>query len=569
LIKPITAADRPSLINASINLLCFAVFLCLFLWLFDFSKLSQGGMLLGDDGDARFNGVILEHWFQVIRGGATWDSPSFYYPAKGVLGYSDGLILYAPIYATLRFAGADSYLALTQTVLLLPIIGYLSLFAFFRKVLALDAAGALLLSVAGILNTNFYLGFVVFYQVFTIVFVPAALLFVGLGLHACASGRRVRGALLACTGGVVMGLVALTSFYTFWFSAAIAVVAGVIFAIGGGAFLIATGAWRVAIGTLANRIRPYWPAMISALLGLVLSLIPSLMIYLPVAATRSFDANAAWERLVVWRPPAIAGIDDLFNYVATGLLPMSYGGTSLLAMVVMTYLCFSTRHGTARLLWAAGLGAVLVACLAKYRFGTLSLWSLLSMLPGGFAVRDPARIELNASLASVLALGAAIACLTKSGSNSARYARAGLYLVLLVVALDGWRRMSPARQALPHREYFETVDFNFGQTGNCRAFFIGPGGAEAQFARHPNLYQLFNLDAAYIAYRSGVPTLNGYSAFTPPGWHLTEPSDRCYMTNVDSWIEAHKLNDVCVFSYGDRNFQRYSIGDAAFAPRCK
>jgi hypothetical protein len=190
IIKSLTAAHRPSLINASANLLCFAISLCLFLWLFDLGKLSQSGMLLGDDGDARFNGVILEHWFQVIRGDATWHSPSFYYPAKGVLGYSDGLILYAPIYATIRFAGADPYLALTQTVLLLPIIGYLALFAFFRKVLGLDAAGALLLSVAGILSNNLKLGFIVFYQVFTIVFVPLALLLLGLGLRACASGRR-------------------------------------------------------------------------------------------------------------------------------------------------------------------------------------------------------------------------------------------------------------------------------------------------------------------------------------------------------------------------------------------
>jgi hypothetical protein len=52
-------------------------------------------------------------------------------------------------------------------------------------------------------------------------------------------------------------------------------------------------------------------------------------------------------------------------------------------------------------------------------------------------------------------------------------------------------------------------------------------------------------------------------------WRLSDPDDCCYMTDIDSWIEAHHLTDVCVFSYQDKSLQPYSIGDTTLGPRCK
>ena len=60
----------------------------------------------GDLGDARFNSVILEHFFQWLSGKSPslW-SPRFFYPFEGVLAFSDNHFGSAWSYALLRISG--------------------------------------------------------------------------------------------------------------------------------------------------------------------------------------------------------------------------------------------------------------------------------------------------------------------------------------------------------------------------------------------------------------------------------------------------------------------------------
>lgn len=57
----------------------------------------------GDLGDARFNMYVLEHGFRWLKGleGSFW-SPAFFYPAHDVMAYSDAHIGTLPIFALLR-----------------------------------------------------------------------------------------------------------------------------------------------------------------------------------------------------------------------------------------------------------------------------------------------------------------------------------------------------------------------------------------------------------------------------------------------------------------------------------
>ena len=60
----------------------------------------------GDMGDARFNSVILEHLHQWVRGDAAslW-TPSFFYPARGTLTFSDNHFGSGLVYVIFRFMG--------------------------------------------------------------------------------------------------------------------------------------------------------------------------------------------------------------------------------------------------------------------------------------------------------------------------------------------------------------------------------------------------------------------------------------------------------------------------------
>lgn len=60
----------------------------------------------GDMGDARFNGLILEHVFRWLCGidRDLW-SPGFFYPFPGALAFSDNHFGTVGIYALLRMTG--------------------------------------------------------------------------------------------------------------------------------------------------------------------------------------------------------------------------------------------------------------------------------------------------------------------------------------------------------------------------------------------------------------------------------------------------------------------------------
>jgi hypothetical protein len=66
----------------------------------------------GHVGDARFNSVVLEHFYRLLTGQDKdiWTLPLFY-PFKGTLAFSDNLFGTAPVYALFRFLGVSRAIA--------------------------------------------------------------------------------------------------------------------------------------------------------------------------------------------------------------------------------------------------------------------------------------------------------------------------------------------------------------------------------------------------------------------------------------------------------------------------
>lgn len=99
--------------------------------------LSRFDLLLGDVGDARLIGVILEHWWQVFRGAAPWLSPSFFFPVQGVLGYSEAGFLFALPYAGLRLAGLGTLVSYQIVLYAVIAAGWIGTILFLRRCLGL------------------------------------------------------------------------------------------------------------------------------------------------------------------------------------------------------------------------------------------------------------------------------------------------------------------------------------------------------------------------------------------------------------------------------------------------
>lgn len=81
-------------------------------WLVPLALTCQLQCVPGDLGDARFNNVVLEHFYRWLGGHeASLVSPGFFYPMPGALTFSDNHWGTAWIYAIFRALGWDRYQA--------------------------------------------------------------------------------------------------------------------------------------------------------------------------------------------------------------------------------------------------------------------------------------------------------------------------------------------------------------------------------------------------------------------------------------------------------------------------
>src|SRR6266508_2655750 len=100
---------------------------------------------LGDWIDPYFINFLLEHWYSSVRHLTDPMSPPMFFPVRGTLGYSHGLVLFAPFYLLVR-PFAHPFQAYSLALCLVMLTGILSLYAILRKFLALSFLESFLLT---------------------------------------------------------------------------------------------------------------------------------------------------------------------------------------------------------------------------------------------------------------------------------------------------------------------------------------------------------------------------------------------------------------------------------------
>ena len=112
----------------------------------------------------------------------------------------------------------------------------------------------------------------------------------------------------------------------------------------------------------------------------------------------------------------------------------------------------------------------------------------------------------------------------------------------------------------PRSVYAQWVKAPIDTDPSCRSFFI-KGASQAYMSRSFHMWSLYNIDSMFIALDHRIPTLNGYSAWSPTGWGLANPQEPGYEKAVRQWIEEHKLKDVCEFDIEKRKMERITRPD--------
>ena len=580
-------------VRAAVLLVLLSAYLA---WIFRLTDEAFWRLGLGDWMDPYFTNALMEHWYESLRTFSDPSSPPMYYPVRGTLGYSHGLILYVPFYAAVR-PFLHPFTAQTVMLLLVMATGAVCLFALLRRHHRLTFAEALVLTAFFVTSRNVTNAeTAVWLQRASVFLIPPALL---LALEPSRMRNGVLRVIVAGMAGLVVTLMFTQDYQTALFAVLLTLPFGValvamrpprfpaptVVSRPGASFferaavvttlvacawtvlVVASGGAELRIAGLLVRSHDWRRPALVALAGTVTLIVlhrKSLRRLLaPVESWHLALAGGAliglsmfvWIYLPGYREHSAFPEQDLLNLLRArdpaswrGPLDVLRDLTAYRSMrgcvlvFVVGLMVWIPAFSIDRRTRIIALLAVLMSCVVivvPIRFGDFSVWrTFFWPIPGLAAVRDPSRIipvyELGVVLGTALLL---------THVRSRPFLRRGAALLIVILTVADWN---------PERfDYIRTIsDFDrwvaapVSVDQGCRSFFIKQGPPE-YLSRPGNTRTLYGIDGLFIALRHSLPSLNGYSAWSPRQWGVAFPEDPEYTRFAREWIARYGLTGVC------------------------
>jgi hypothetical protein len=316
--------------------------------------------------------------------------------------------------------------------------------------------------------------------------------------------------------------------------------------------LLAFGILLVIAAAIGRRrfyraLRARWWALAAAAGGFAIGFVPFALTYLPVQG----EVPSSTEAQILGYA---GGAQNLANYgranlfwsslihtvlprISTRTYELSYAVTPLVmtAAIAGAVCCLVwLRRGTAlrRPMAKAAVvlgSATLVVAFLPVRTRIVTPWKLVRLLPGASAMRAVDRIEIVVGFLAVMTVAAALAEIwAHEWSGWRRYSRVAL--VGLCALMVGEQLNSSAVSHINRHEQVALLAEVKPPPAECRVFYL----TDSSYSTAP--WFDYQVDAMLISQRAGIPTLNGYTAYSPPGWLLRGVLESDYQFNVSQWI---------------------------------
>lgn len=454
----------------------------------------------GDTGDALLNNYSLEHahrWLIGVRA-LFWDYPIFY-PQRGVAGFSETWLGLLPLYSPIRLAG---FAPETAFPILLIVISGLNFFTAYRllrgplKLGPFSAACGAFIFAFGSVRLNQLNHAQLLPQFFSVLALNALLRWFS---EVTPSARRFWIAILFASSAAQI----YASFYLGWLWAFVLLIALV--------WSLLLRALRLQL--IARLKDNAWAVLTCAILS-SLSLIPLIAGYLN--ASRIVGLREFWE--LEGQLPRFQSWFDMGNaswlYGWTNRsqifrqLEMEHEhrlGLGLLTTTLLIVTLYRRRNLALDRIFALSIITVILLS-TMYRYGVSPWTFVFHVVPGAKAIRAVSRIGLMLLIPAAIALARWI-------DDAAGRRRWVTYAVALGCLLE----QGQYPYAFDTRKVKERVARLTERVDpHCGAFFYASADAES-----PS-FQI-QTDAIWANLANEIPTVNGYSGNSPPGWNLDEP----------------------------------------------
>jgi hypothetical protein len=300
----------------------------------------------------------------------------------------------------------------------------------------------------------------------------------------------------------------------------------------------------------------------TAALGFGIGLIPFVLIYFPVL---SLVPGRGYRELLFFSPlPShiinVGGTNLIWGWLLELMgrdpgvergLAVTPGMTAIFLTVAYLLLRRSSPERVANS-WRSTFVLTSLAVWAGSRLLTLKIgafsfyWFIYHMIPGASAIRATGRIQLLVNLWIV----AGLAVLLQSWINQApahwrRNFKAAVGGLLLLCLVEQLNVMSGG--GLPRSRELAMLASIPAPPAECHAFLLR--------VDHP-VNAVDEVDAMWISHQAKLPTINGSSSWTPPGWHLYDHS-LDYYDAARQWIALKGVQQVCLYDRAERSWSAF------------
>lgn len=592
----VTLLTLPSRVRVLVRaFLVIALSVAYFGMLFRLADASFWSSGLGDWQDPYLLNFLLEHWYRSAQRLTDPVSPPMFFPAAGALGYSCSLILYAPFYFVVR-PFLHPFQAYGLTLFLLAQAGTACLYLVLRRWMRVRFLAALLLTAYFVTTENLMNGFMFGWSQRATVFLIPIVMLVMLESRRMQPGPGRTA--LAGTAGYLCVLVPANDFPTAYLALLVAAVAlGPTTATVAAAFMrrgfvaspssraarlllllaVAAGVWTLALVLTGGISTQFLGIRISSRHWLRPAVVTAVALAAFLLVDRLTLARAVVQRTRTWALPFTVGLTigaAVFlriylpayrehrafpkELMMEALVPaerlLAYESwrpfVLVLAATTLAWLPWSRVDRRTRLATLWFILAALLVVLIPLQFDGFSLWTtVFQVLPGASAVRDPKRMLDAFELTLVLGTGLLLARMPSRATRLCTMA------VLATLVLSGWRTTT-FRFARPNDIFARWVESPIAIDPSCRAFLMLPA-SRAYSSRPGAAWSVYGLDAMFIALRHRIPTLNGYSGWSPEGWAVANPEVPNYLDVAALWIRDHSLTHVCALDIEGRTMRPF------------
>ena len=498
--------------------------------------------IFGDYADGEILIALVAHWDWVFAGAAGWADPSFFYPERGTLGYTDAVFLFGLAHAALHAMGFDIFNAFMVVMAALAGIGFFGFLRLARRHFGMArpaaAVGAALFAFANMISVG-----LINAQIYCAMLLP---LTCDIALTAWGERRPRRAVALAAAAGLLYGLIFLTAYQTAWFFTFLLLLCAALYP---AVFGLARG--RAMLCDVLNKSR----RLAGFAAGFAVGAVPFLLLYLPVLLSgrqrelAEVFSNSPDARDIInvtignWMWGDILRHAGITGRPHRSVWETHHGFTpAVFAMLLATTaMLFARRRRTdqsaATDRWLLLLGlAALVSWLVQLDYFGIRPWTAVwALVPGAGAIRYTFRSQFVANLFASLVVARGLTWLwvlaREHRQKAALVVFAAFPLLFEQVNID-W----PA--TISRRATNAWIDGVPALPPGCRVFYLVP---RVEPVDKPGW--IHQADAMLLSQARGIPTVNGYSSWLPDHWSLKEPAKPGYAAAVHDWAQRNGVTD--------------------------